>query len=100
MHYSWCYEFSKVGTFFLAHPVDMSVNLTLKKFHGCDMTEKGLNIDQIIKDSSHRTIKKLQFLSCPLYNYCHGIENPQYLFENLSLITLGRGEPLIACCSV
>ena len=43
----------------------------------------------------HITIKKMQFLtgeSHPLYIHCYGIENPQYLLENLRLITLDRGE--------
>ena len=54
------------------------------------------------EDFMHRTIKKMQLLkgkSCPLYIYCHGIEKPQYLFENLRFITVERGERPIAYCS-
>ena len=56
-----------------------------------NVSNRAKNIDQIIKDFSHRTVKKMQFLmgeSCPLYIYYHGIENPWNLFENLRLINL------------
>ena len=50
-----------------------------KKVYGCKMTENGLNIDQIIKDSWHGAMKEMQLLmveSYLRYIYCLEIENP------------------------
>ena len=64
----------------------MYVNSTLQKFHGCKMTKKmAKNIDQMIKDSPHRSMKKIQLFMgerYPLHIYCHGTENLWYSFEN------------------
>ena len=52
-------------------------------------------IDQIIKYSSHRTIRNCNFLwmraryhggRYPLHIYCHVIENLRHLFEDLKLL--------------
>ena len=43
------------------------------------------NIDQMIKDSSHTSIKKIQLFMGERYSmhiYSPGTENLQYLFEN------------------
>ena len=67
------------------------------------MTEKGLNIDQIIKDSSHRRIKKVQFLmgeSNPPYIYCHGIETFFICLKTYVLLLLRelKGQlPIVLC---
>ena len=57
----------------------------------------------MMKDSSQRTIKRMQFLtgeSYPFYIYYLRIENSQYLYETHHLITLKRGEEPIADYSV
>ena len=54
-----------------------------------------------MRDSSHRTIKKMQFLRderCTLHIYCYRVENLLYLSENLCLPTLERGETATAYC--
>ena len=60
------------------------------------MTEKGpLNIDQIMNDPSHRSIKKMQLFvgeRHPLHINRHWIENLCYLFENRCHITLQRDQ--------
>ena len=72
---------SKYFVIFLAFlpALEKWVNSTLQKFHGCKNDWKRPKIfEQIIKDSSHRTTKKMQFLvneRYPLQIYCHGIEN-------------------------
>ena len=46
-------------------------------------------------NSSHRTITNMQFLIVerhPVHIYCHGIERLVFLFANLCVISLERGE--------
>ena len=67
------------------------------------MTESAKNIDEIIKDSSHRATKKTQFLIGERYHLHIGynvVENLQYLLESLCLMTLERGETPIVYCPV
>ena len=48
-------------------------------------------------------MKKMQLLVGERVNrhiYCHGIENLLFLFKDLSLMILERGEIAIAYCSV
>ena len=60
------------------------------------------NIDQMIKDSPHRSMKKRQSFmgeKCPLRIFCQGTENLSYSFENLCRMTLERREMPNARCS-
>ena len=60
-------------------------------------------MDQILKDSSLRSIKKMHFFMgerYPLYSYCHGTENLRYFVEICCPVTLERGEAPIAYCTV
>ena len=61
------------------------------------------NIDQSIKDSSHKIMKEMQLLSgkrYPPHIICHEIESLSHLFQNRCLITLEGGETPIAYCSL
>ena len=59
------------------------------------LTEKSPKIlDHIIKDSSHRTTKKMRY---PLHIYSHRIENLN-ISSKICLMTLERGETPIAYC--
>ena len=53
------------------------------------------SIDQIIKNSSHRSIKKIELFMGERYTlqtHCLGIENLGYLFRNCCLITVEGDE--------
>ena len=53
---------------------------------------------QSVKYSSHRIMKKVQFLTderYPQYIYCHEIENISYLCGNRRFITIESGERLL-----
>ena len=64
--------------------IEVQVNSTLQKFHGCKMTEKW----------------PLMVERYPLGINCLGIENLSYLFENRCLITLEGVETPMAYCSI